>query len=344
MAKAGLVAVPVNFRLVGSEIRYIVENAEAAAIIVQDDLVDRVEAIRADLPLASDRYIHFGAGKNARRLPLLRGPDRRRRARANRPIEVGPDDPFALLYTSGTTGKPKGAIRSNGSLVLHWPISTRSTSVSVAMTSAFWSCRCVTRTRSSSRSPLPPAAPRCCVYDRKSFDPEHLAEDACRRPLHLHLAGADPLHHDARIARGGEARPRCRQRHQAPHLLRAGAPRDQAGAHGVFPELAALRRLWLDRDGLGHVPASGGAADQARLDRARVPGTGRIKLLDADGRRGRRRRSPAKSMRARPTRFRDTGSCRRRRRRPSAATIARSATSPGATRTATTISSTARAT
>ena len=30
VAKAGLVAVPVNFRLVGAEIRYIVENAEAA--------------------------------------------------------------------------------------------------------------------------------------------------------------------------------------------------------------------------------------------------------------------------------------------------------------------------
>src|SRR5262245_31488390 len=35
IAKAGLVAVPINFRLVGTEIRYIVDNAEAAAIIVQ---------------------------------------------------------------------------------------------------------------------------------------------------------------------------------------------------------------------------------------------------------------------------------------------------------------------
>src|SRR5215472_2332961 len=34
-AKAGLVAVPINFRLLGAEVRYIVENAEAAALIVQ---------------------------------------------------------------------------------------------------------------------------------------------------------------------------------------------------------------------------------------------------------------------------------------------------------------------
>ena len=42
-AMAGLVAVPINFRLVGPEIRYIVENCEAGALIVQDrtDRCDR---------------------------------------------------------------------------------------------------------------------------------------------------------------------------------------------------------------------------------------------------------------------------------------------------------------
>ena len=47
VAKAGLVVVPINFRLIGSEVGYIVENSEARAIIVQDDLLDHVEAIRA---------------------------------------------------------------------------------------------------------------------------------------------------------------------------------------------------------------------------------------------------------------------------------------------------------
>ena len=75
LAKAGLVAVPVNFRLVGPEIRYIVENAEAAAIIVQDELVGGVEAIRADLPLAQ-RPVHSLRGRqDACRLSLIRGPD-----------------------------------------------------------------------------------------------------------------------------------------------------------------------------------------------------------------------------------------------------------------------------
>src|SRR5262249_38752630 len=48
-AKAGLIAVPINFRLLTDEIRYIAENCEAAAFIVQHDLVDQVERARPNL-------------------------------------------------------------------------------------------------------------------------------------------------------------------------------------------------------------------------------------------------------------------------------------------------------
>src|SRR5258708_9208643 len=48
-AKAGLIAVPINFRLAVEEIRYIVENCEAAAFIVQNDLMAPVERARPDL-------------------------------------------------------------------------------------------------------------------------------------------------------------------------------------------------------------------------------------------------------------------------------------------------------
>src|SRR6201993_5570209 len=63
VVKAGLVVVPINFRLVGSEVRYIVENSEAKAVIVQDDLLDGVETIRAERLIAEDKYIHFGGTK-----------------------------------------------------------------------------------------------------------------------------------------------------------------------------------------------------------------------------------------------------------------------------------------
>ncbi len=59
-AKAGLVAVPVNFRLLGLEVRFIVENADASALIVQDELLGVIEEVRADLPLLPGNFIHFG--------------------------------------------------------------------------------------------------------------------------------------------------------------------------------------------------------------------------------------------------------------------------------------------
>src|SRR5690242_11040226 len=49
LAKAGLVAVPINFRLVTPEIQYIAEHCHAKAIVAQDELVPQVEALRGKL-------------------------------------------------------------------------------------------------------------------------------------------------------------------------------------------------------------------------------------------------------------------------------------------------------
>ena len=49
LARAGLVAVPINFRLTAPEIAYIASHSEARAFIVQDELVERVAPIRAEL-------------------------------------------------------------------------------------------------------------------------------------------------------------------------------------------------------------------------------------------------------------------------------------------------------
>ena len=62
-AKAGLVAVPLNFRLVGKEIRYIVDDFEASASIVQDQLVGALEEVGSELSVPPARRIWFGAGR-----------------------------------------------------------------------------------------------------------------------------------------------------------------------------------------------------------------------------------------------------------------------------------------
>ena len=111
LAAAGLVAVPINFRLSGPEIAYIVQHAEARAFIVQDALRATVDAIRAELPVAPSAFVHFGAdtptgwqGYEA----LIEGA-----AEAAPDVDVQPRDLFALMYTSGTTGRPKGAMRNH---------------------------------------------------------------------------------------------------------------------------------------------------------------------------------------------------------------------------------------
>src|SRR5262245_27405200 len=105
VAKAGLVVVPINFRLLGSEVRYIVENSESKAVIVQDHLLDRVETSRDERLIAEDKFIHFGGRTPAgyRSYEGLIAAS----ARSEPAVETGPEDTFALLYTSGTTGKPK---------------------------------------------------------------------------------------------------------------------------------------------------------------------------------------------------------------------------------------------
>ena len=111
-AKAGLVAVPVNFRLTGPEAGYVIGNAEAAAVIVQDELLAITEEIHDSLPVPADRYIVFGRGAAPPGYSAYE--DLLAAARDDEPgVAVAPGDPWMLMYTSGTTGKPKGAIRNH---------------------------------------------------------------------------------------------------------------------------------------------------------------------------------------------------------------------------------------
>jgi len=116
VAKAGLVAVPINFRLTAAEAAYIIKDCEAAAILVEDALRDTIEAIRADLDLLADRYILFGSDAPA---GYKAYEDLLATAAATEPeTVVASHDPWCLMYTSGTTGNPKGAIRGHADMAM----------------------------------------------------------------------------------------------------------------------------------------------------------------------------------------------------------------------------------
>jgi acyl-CoA synthetase (AMP-forming)/AMP-acid ligase II len=122
VAKAGLVAVPINFRLTAPEARYIVEDCAAQAILVEDVLVELVEAFADQIEIPRAHLIQIGS-------PQIGGGHRPAgygdyealidAASAAEPqVAVQPDDTWCLMYTSGTTGHPKGAIRSHRDMAM----------------------------------------------------------------------------------------------------------------------------------------------------------------------------------------------------------------------------------
>ncbi len=115
LARAGLVAVPLNFRLTGPEIAYILENAEASALISGPEFTETVDAIAGELPLTRGRCIVLGepSGRWIGYEELIGAAIPR-----NAFELVRPEDTCALMYTSGTTGRPKGAIRSHAGSTL----------------------------------------------------------------------------------------------------------------------------------------------------------------------------------------------------------------------------------
>jgi acyl-CoA synthetase (AMP-forming)/AMP-acid ligase II len=119
-AKTGLVIVPINFRLVGSEVAYIVDNSDAQAMIVHDEFTPCVDSIKPELKnIESNRYIVVGEKINGYREYEA---SIKAFSESEPEIKVDPQDTWILIYTSGTTGKPKGVVRSHESHIAFYLI------------------------------------------------------------------------------------------------------------------------------------------------------------------------------------------------------------------------------
>jgi len=89
-ARLGAALQPLNWRLAAAEIRYQLDDAEPALVAVSDEHADLAAEAGGSVPRAA-----FGE-LDANSVPAE--------------PEVRDDDPLLLSYTSGTTGKPKGAV------------------------------------------------------------------------------------------------------------------------------------------------------------------------------------------------------------------------------------------
>jgi acyl-CoA synthetase (AMP-forming)/AMP-acid ligase II len=112
-AKAGAVLVPINFRLAPPEVAYIVNDATARLLVVGTDYHDLVAGIRDELS-SVETVLAFDGGHDT--WPAY--DNWRDAACGDDPsVPIGLDDVAMQLYTSGTTGHPKGAQLSHRNLM-----------------------------------------------------------------------------------------------------------------------------------------------------------------------------------------------------------------------------------
>jgi long-chain acyl-CoA synthetase len=113
LAKAGLVAVPLNFRSVASELEYLINNSGISTLIVEKEFVELVSTIKPKINSVKN-FICLDANIDGmHNYELLIGG-----FPSDEPAEtVNENDIAAIYYSSGTTGRPKGAIHTHKSLV-----------------------------------------------------------------------------------------------------------------------------------------------------------------------------------------------------------------------------------
>jgi acyl-CoA synthetase (AMP-forming)/AMP-acid ligase II len=103
---AGAAVVPINFKLHPKEAAWIIDNAEAKAVFISDsaaaELIPLIERLPASIAAFAVESREFAALRTSDPMPA--------------PVSRGRDDLAWLFYTSGTTGKPKGVMISNGNL------------------------------------------------------------------------------------------------------------------------------------------------------------------------------------------------------------------------------------
>jgi acyl-CoA synthetase (AMP-forming)/AMP-acid ligase II len=111
VAKSGLVAVPLNWRLTARELLHPLHDSRPVALLAEPEFTEAIDRVRGEIP-GTRHFVCFGPPRDGWTSyeALLSG------ASAEEPrAHVEPGDVLCLMYTSGTTGVPKGAVLTHGS-------------------------------------------------------------------------------------------------------------------------------------------------------------------------------------------------------------------------------------
>ena len=281
-AKAGLIAVPIVFRLAPPEYQYILANAEASAFIVEKDFVEGVNSIRDSVSsIPSGNYIFLGEGdppdgyKHYETLINEASPEKP-------DVEVHHEDLWILGYTSGTTGKPKGALRSHESytaiyvsLIPELGFNRNDTGLMVMpmchFNSIFFSFLCLYTYAS------------VCVYDNITFDPEDLLRTLSEEKITF--TSLIPTHYIMMLALPDEVKNKydvsCVEK-----LMCSSAPVRRDTKEGIlefFKNSKLVEGYGSTEGGLGTLLRPEDLLNKLTSIGRETIGMHRIKLLDEDG-------------------------------------------------------------
>lgn len=117
--RLGAIAVPVNFRLVPDEVTYVLTDSGSKALLVDGELAPSAAAVRPRV-VTLGTVLAAGGGES---VPGLGAEPYEEVLASADPhpldVDVPESDPAFLMYTSGTTGRPKGAVLTHHNLVMN---------------------------------------------------------------------------------------------------------------------------------------------------------------------------------------------------------------------------------